>query len=260
MSRQAVSKWERSEASPDTDNLIALAQLYGVTLDELLYGTDVGNAEDAQNSTEKGVEDADEAAAPETDAAEQNEQDENDENADTAAPANEQPNADDDHASEHVHIGWDGIHVSKPGEEVHVGWNGIHVDNDAKDEHVHIGRNGIQVHDADGQTVETGSDGSVTVNGTHYASWHEAHDAFEHAHGKSDFLRAWDRFPYGPLVLVVILACGLGASMWWPALLVFTIPVWHALGRTIDQRSPMPLLRSAIPCVVIAWAAWMLLF
>ena len=274
VSRQAVSKWERSEASPDTDNLIALAQLYGVTLDELLYGTGARNVEDAQNCAEKSAEDAGEAAEPETDAAEQSEQgkqpanadadayveqDEQSENADTAAPADEQPAA-DDHASEHVHIGWDGIHVSKPGEEVHVGWNGIHVDNDAKDEHVHIGRNGIQVHDANGQTVETGSDGSVTVNGTHYASWHEAHDAFEHAHGKSDFLRAWDHFPYGPLVLVVILACGLGGSMWWPALLVFTIPVWHALGRTIDQRSPMPLLRSAIPCAVIAWAAWMLLF
>ena len=37
VSRQAVSKWERSESSPDTDNLIALAQLYGVSLDELLY-------------------------------------------------------------------------------------------------------------------------------------------------------------------------------------------------------------------------------
>lgn len=36
ISRQAVSKWERAEASPDTDNLISLAKLYGVTLDELL--------------------------------------------------------------------------------------------------------------------------------------------------------------------------------------------------------------------------------
>lgn len=36
ISRQAVSKWERAEASPDTDNLINLARLYGITLDELL--------------------------------------------------------------------------------------------------------------------------------------------------------------------------------------------------------------------------------
>ncbi len=36
VSRQAVSKWERSEASPDTDNLVMLAELYGVSLDEML--------------------------------------------------------------------------------------------------------------------------------------------------------------------------------------------------------------------------------
>ena len=36
LSRQAVSKWERAESSPDTGNLIALAKLYGVSLDDLL--------------------------------------------------------------------------------------------------------------------------------------------------------------------------------------------------------------------------------
>ncbi|MGN0569398.1 MAG: helix-turn-helix domain-containing protein [Candidatus Fimenecus sp.] len=36
LSRQSISKWERAEASPDTDNLIALAEIYHMTLDELL--------------------------------------------------------------------------------------------------------------------------------------------------------------------------------------------------------------------------------
>lgn len=36
ISRQAVSKWERAESSPDTDNLILLARLYGMSLDQLL--------------------------------------------------------------------------------------------------------------------------------------------------------------------------------------------------------------------------------
>lgn len=36
VSRQAVSKWERAEASPDTENLILLSKLYGVSIDELL--------------------------------------------------------------------------------------------------------------------------------------------------------------------------------------------------------------------------------
>ena len=38
VSRQAISKWERAESSPDTDNLIALAKLYNVSIDEMLNG------------------------------------------------------------------------------------------------------------------------------------------------------------------------------------------------------------------------------
>lgn len=36
ISRQAISKWERGESTPDTDTLIMLSQLYGVSLDELI--------------------------------------------------------------------------------------------------------------------------------------------------------------------------------------------------------------------------------
>lgn len=45
LSRQAVSKWERAEASPDTDNLIALAQLYGVSIDTLLLSGETPTAQ-----------------------------------------------------------------------------------------------------------------------------------------------------------------------------------------------------------------------
>lgn len=48
LSRQSISKWERAEASPDTDNLIALAQVYNMTLDELL-----GNDESAPKKATK---------------------------------------------------------------------------------------------------------------------------------------------------------------------------------------------------------------
>lgn len=60
VSRQAVSKWERAESSPDTDNLIMLSEIYGVTLDRLINGTidrtaDTGQPEnnDKQNCAEK---------------------------------------------------------------------------------------------------------------------------------------------------------------------------------------------------------------
>lgn len=36
ISRQSVSKWERAEASPDTDNLIQLSKIYGVSIDDLI--------------------------------------------------------------------------------------------------------------------------------------------------------------------------------------------------------------------------------
>ena len=54
LSRQAVSKWERAEASPDTDNLICLAKLYGVSLDELLSTDD-----DVETIVEEQVKDKD---------------------------------------------------------------------------------------------------------------------------------------------------------------------------------------------------------
>ena len=54
VSRQAVSKWERSEASPDTDNLIALAKIYDLTLDELIFGEK--QTEEKEEPTEETIE------------------------------------------------------------------------------------------------------------------------------------------------------------------------------------------------------------
>lgn len=39
VSRQAISKWERGEAYPDIENLIAISELFHVTLDDLVNGT-----------------------------------------------------------------------------------------------------------------------------------------------------------------------------------------------------------------------------
>lgn len=56
VSRQAVSKWERSESSPDTDNLIALAKLYGISLDNLLgYTPQANEACDSKGETADGA-------------------------------------------------------------------------------------------------------------------------------------------------------------------------------------------------------------
>ncbi len=53
VSRQTVSKWERGESSPDTENLLKLSKLYGVSIDDLLHrdpNPSVGGAQSA-NST-----------------------------------------------------------------------------------------------------------------------------------------------------------------------------------------------------------------
>ncbi|MBQ7170900.1 MAG: helix-turn-helix transcriptional regulator [Clostridia bacterium] len=55
LSRQSISKWERAEASPDIDNLIALAKLYGISVDEIL----------GLSAPEHARKEADEPAAPE---------------------------------------------------------------------------------------------------------------------------------------------------------------------------------------------------
>jgi len=57
ISRQAVSKWERAESSPDTDNLIALARLYKVSLDELIE-MDLESAQDEQYAEEEAIKEA----------------------------------------------------------------------------------------------------------------------------------------------------------------------------------------------------------
>ena len=43
VSRQAVSKWERNEAYPDTENLIAISRFYGVSIDDLI-NTPIGES------------------------------------------------------------------------------------------------------------------------------------------------------------------------------------------------------------------------
>lgn len=52
ISRQSVSKWERAESSPDTDNLICLAKIYNVSLDEIL-NTDESIEEIAKSTKAK---------------------------------------------------------------------------------------------------------------------------------------------------------------------------------------------------------------
>lgn len=48
VSRQAVSKWEAGRTLPDVPKLIAIAELFGVSLDELLRDTKAGTAQNPE--------------------------------------------------------------------------------------------------------------------------------------------------------------------------------------------------------------------
>lgn len=56
VSRQSVSKWETGQAVPEVDKIIKLADLFGVTIDELLRDGDKPKAEDAPKPEQPPVE------------------------------------------------------------------------------------------------------------------------------------------------------------------------------------------------------------
>lgn len=241
VSRQAVSKWERSESSPDTDNLIALAALYGVSLDELLYGEAVDDA-DCSEDSDAGAETSDEA-------------EEDEDSADNTCRS-DKPLVDISLAR--------GIHVIDPnkGEEVHVGWNGIHVTNDRKGEEVHVGPGGVHIDtlEDDGHSVHTNADGTVTIDGETFSSWKEAHDKLDH-HGKhfhTKVGRTWNKFPFPALVTLAYLVLGIAYGTWATGLfLVFLIPVYYALGDFIDQRHLSKLIDVVYSVSAEAWFLYM---
>lgn len=239
VSRQAVSKWERSESSPDTDNLIALAALYGVSLDELLYGEAASDADGSEDGSTETVDEAKEAE----DSAEH-------------ADCGDKPLVDISLAR--------GIHVIDPnkGEEVHVGWNGIHVTNERKGEEVHVGPDGVHVDtlEDDGHSVHTNDDGTVTIDGETFSSWKEAHDKLDH-HGKhfhTKVGRTWNKFPFPALVALAYLVLGIVYGTWVTGLfLVFLIPVYYAFGDFIDQRHLSKLIDVVYSVSAEAWFLYM---
>lgn len=239
VSRQAVSKWERSESSPDTDNLIALAALYGVSLDELLYGEAASDADSSEDGSTETVDEAKEAE----DSAEH-------------ADCGDKPLVDISLAR--------GIHVIDPnkGEEVHVGWSGIHVTNERKGEEVYVGPGGLHIDtlEDDGHSVHTNDDGTVTIDDERFSSWKEAHDKLDH-HGKhfrTKTGRAWNKFPFPALVAFAYLVLGIIYGAWSMGLfLVFLIPIYYALGDFIDRRRLSKLIDGVYPAAAIAWFLYM---
>ena len=123
ISRQAVSKWERAEASPDTDNLICLAKLYGVSLDELL---------DTEQPVEEII---------------RNQKDKEEEKMKEESKKEEESN------EEYVNLNDSGIHIKGVDKEVHIDNDGIHFKRNGK-EYTYNRKNGSKVYDENGNVID----------------------------------------------------------------------------------------------------------
>lgn len=225
ISRQAVSKWERAEASPDTDNLILLARLYGVSLDELL-STDDDNEELKANSQEK------EEVKEDTQFSYDH----------------------DEKRGDKVNIGTHGIDVEdSDGNKVHVGWDGIRIFDNEKDEHVNISTNGIKVikdktpkglkiaRDLFGGVAAIGCTLAFILMGCFANLWHPGWIVFLAIPVISCipdliYKRKLSILPYPIVVTIAYLLLGFLIGGWHPYWFLFiTIPLFYIIADPIDK-------------------------
>ena len=230
ISRQAVSKWERAEASPDTDNLILLARLYQISLDELLKTDEEIIIRKEQEETDSVYEG----------------------NIETE---NEQSD-EEDTDKEYVHVGLKGVHVKDKDGEVHVGWDGIHVLDYKDDDEVHITKDGIYVNDEDmedhifkhhkpdfidfplGLLVLI----LYIVIGCVYNLWHPGWLIFLLLPIIKSAIRAFQKrkascFNYPVLVVLVYLHIGFVKTLWHPGWVLFlTIPLYYEMIHFVRGR------------------------
>lgn len=221
ISRQAVSKWERAEASPDTDNLILLARLYGISLDELLKTDDeIPRPEPEESGAGK-----------------------NDSGTDSGADG-------DKKKSDYVNISMKGIHViDKDGSEVRVGWDGIHVDSVKDKDKVDIDKDGVFVNGVEYSSKHWYDGGHqkqkfpmtililiiYILISVFFNLWHPGwllfllipiwYSLVEAIHKKNANV-----FAYPVLAVLVYLVLGFYVNAWHPGWVIFlTIPIYYPI-------------------------------
>lgn len=227
ISRQAVSKWERAEASPDTDNLILLAKLYEMSLDDLL------DTDQKKFESENPLEDE-----------------------------KTNKNLSDD-KDEYVHISVkDGIHIKEgDGEEVHIGWSGIHIkEKNHGNNEVHIDSDGVYVNGkkycdeewrkewSEDWKEHHGFPISIIISmvyifiGIVYNAWHPGWLIFGIIplfETLASAIRHRDpmRFAYPVLILMIIGYFGFIDGIWYPYwLLLLTIPIYYSILGYLHHR------------------------
>lgn len=207
VSRQAVSKWERGEAYPDTDNLIAISDMFGVTIDELLRSDNINISEsDIKNEAD---------GASETD------------NGFFRVNVNDKVRldlggeitVDDSDGKVKVNLGDNGITVnSDEGVQIKLGKHGIHIHEDADDD--------------DDDDDEDDDFSGIRIRNGHINIGFDEKEARQNSS-----LSFWYKVPYPIITVIAFLAIGLFFNGWyWAWTLFMTIPIYYSLLDAIRKR------------------------
>jgi len=207
ISRQAVSKWERAEASPDTDNLIELAKLYDISLDELLLHQPTEKVKEESKDDEKYVHVGFDGIHV------------------------KEPHGDE------VHVSLKGIHVKeKEGHHVDVDENGVFVNGKQYPKnHFYYNK---KYNFPFGLILFFGTLIYCIVTGYWHPTWIillslPLFDSLVTAIRK----RKLSSFAYPVFAVMIFLGMGFIYGMWHPGWVVFlTIPCYYAIASYIDHR------------------------
>lgn len=219
VSRQAISKWERGESSPDTDNLITLAKLYNITIDELINGTDKPEKNSNSENQEQAYDKAEERG-------------------------------EDDTKVNFVN----GIHVKDKNDKVDISFSGIHVESkDGKS--VHISPKGIETEGVDEDHIFKRQPSLISailpaaviiayliIGFTCERGWAIGWLLILLIPIVESFIKAVktknpSTFAYPVLVAAVYLTIGMLMSIWHPTWIIFlTIPIYYVIADAIKQK------------------------
>ena len=232
VSRQAVSKWENGEALPDMENMIALARLYGTSLDEL--------ANIAVNN--KNIEDN---VAKED--------------------ADSKVNIDITRDKDNVHINFEGINIRvTDDEDEDRDFDDDDFEDDDDDVHINIGGN-IKIDNGkininDGK-IKIDSDG-ININDGRVKIGSSGVIIDDSENEKSGFVKFLYAFPYPIAAAIAFFLLGALADAWWIAWILFcTIPVYYSVVTCIHKRRFAPFAYSVFAtCIYLfigmAYSLW----
>ena len=229
VSRQAVSKWERGEAYPDTENLIVISNMFGVTIDELLKSDNISaDTEDAKSGQINDEDQGDDAFRVKV--------------------------------GDKVDLNLSGsITVDDDDTKVKIDLDkgDIIVDDDDGQVKVNFGGNGIVVNTDDGVKVKLGKGGIVI----HDNDDDDDDDDDEDKARKASMLSVLYSVPYPIVTAVAFLAIGLFAEGWyWAWTLFMTIPLYYSLLDSIRHRRfiefAYPVLTAFLYCLFGMLYSW----